>query len=73
MCVVILLPCQLTSDFSYLDLKDFSGKHFDYFNHLPQKNSETNDASFESHNIELFESGKKLGLAPSWGKPHPPD
>ena len=27
------------------------------------KNSEKNDTSFESPNIELLESGKKLGMA----------
>ena len=40
---------------------------------LFQKSSKTNYTLIESPNVELFESGKKLGLAPSWGKPHPPD
>ena len=38
-----------------------------------QLSSKTNYTSIESSILELFESGKKLGLAPSWAKPHPPD
>ena len=38
-----------------------------------QKSSKTNYTSIESPNIELFESGKKLGVAPSWRWPHPLD
>ena len=36
-----------------------------------QKISETNDTSFESPIIEVFESGKKLGVASSWEWPRP--
>ena len=36
---------------------------------LFQKNSETNDDSFESTNLEPFESGKKLSMASSLGLP----
>ena len=36
------------------------------------KISRTNYTSLESPNIELLESGNKLGVAPSWGWPHPP-
>ena len=40
--------------------------------HPPSKrNSETNDISFESPNIELPESEIKLGVASSRGLPHP--
>ena len=38
-----------------------------------KKNSKTNNTSIESPNIELFESGKKLGVAPSWRWSHPLD
>ena len=37
------------------------------------KISRTNYISLESPNIELLESGNKLGVAPSWGWPHPPN
>ena len=36
-----------------------------------KKNLETNYTSFESPTIEFFESGKKLGVASSWGWPRP--
>ena len=36
------------------------------------KISRTNYTSLESPNIELLESGNKLGVAPFWGWPHPP-
>ena len=38
-----------------------------------KKNSKTSYTSIESPNIELFESGKKLGVAPSWRWSHPLD
>ena len=38
-----------------------------------KKSSKTNYTSIESPNIELFESGKKMGVAPSWGWPHTPE
>ena len=38
---------------------------------LLQKISETNDTSFDSPIIEVFESGKKLGVASSWEWPRP--
>ena len=38
-----------------------------------QRNSETNYTSIESPIIELLESGKKLGVAPFWWWPCPPD
>ena len=37
------------------------------------KSSKSNYTSIESPNIELFESGMKLDVAPSWGWPHTPD
>ena len=38
-----------------------------------KKSSKTNYTSIESPNVELFESGKKLDVAPSWRWPHTPD
>ena len=37
------------------------------------KNSETNDASLESPNVELLESGKILNVASIWGLPLNPN
>ena len=35
------------------------------------QDSETNDISFESPIIEIFETGKKLGVTSSWEWPRP--
>ena len=35
--------------------------------------NDTNDVSFESPDTELLEFIKKLGMASSWGWPHPPN
>ena len=46
--------------------------YFSQFSSFLQKNLETNDTSFESPEIELLESGEKLGVALSWSWPRPP-
>ena len=45
-------------------LPDFRKIFFSYFDHHP-KRIQTNDASFESSNIELLESGNKLCVVSS--------
>ena len=50
---------------------NYRGIMFSQFPPSFRKYSVTNDTSFESPNIELLESGKKLGMALSWGWPRP--
>ena len=38
-----------------------------------KRKNDTNDISFESPDTELLEFIKKLGVASSWGWPHPPN
>ena len=44
---------------------------FSQYSKISGKNLEKNDISFESPNIELLESGEKLGMASPRGWPRP--